>query len=139
MFRSCDARWTRVKTCTSEMIKVDDATKREGWSVKELLEQACLRRNMYIVEKILKQETVCDTNIYLKYACKGGHLDIVNLLIERGATWWNDGLYYACFGGHLDLAMLMIERGACRWNDGLRGACEGGHSDLVTFMIERGA
>ncbi len=52
---------------------------------------------------------------------------------------WNDGLYYACEGGHMDIVELMIERGATNWNDGLHNACCGGHIDIAKLMIEKGA
>ncbi len=72
-------------------------------------------------------------------ACKGGHRDIVDLMIKNGATDWNGGLGGACRGGHRDLVDLMIKNGATYWNWGLREACEGGHRDLVDQMIKNGA
>ena len=136
MSQTCDAPFTRVKTCTSETTKVDDVMEREGW-----LEQACLQGNMYLVKRILEQENAHNKYACLAHACLGGHhegqnRDIVNFIIEQGADDWNEGLRYACEEGHLDLAMLMIERGADNWTDGLHNACEGGHLDLVNLMID---
>ena len=38
-------------------------------------------------------------------ACQGGHMDIVNLMISKGANNWNFGLNYgACAGGHMDIS-----------------------------------
>ena len=139
MSRNCDAPWTRVNSNTRDVIKVDDAMKRDGWRAKELLKQACLQGNMYLVKKILEQETVHNINLYFKYSCSVGNRDLVNLMIERSANNWNYGLNGACFGGHLDIANFMIDRGADNWNDGLKYACEGGHLDLAMLMIERGA
>ncbi len=68
-----------------------------------------------------------DWNWGLRGACEGGHMDMVELMIERGATNWNYGLYGACRGGHMDIVELMIERGAANWNCGLYYACYGGH------------
>ena len=48
----------------------------------------------------------------LKYACKGGDIDIVNLMIEKGANDWDQGLHNACVEGHLDIMFLMIIYGA---------------------------
>ena len=75
----------------------------------------------------------------LQHACRGGHLELVNLMISRGNDHWNNGLYGACRGGHLELANLMISRGAYTWNYGLRGACRGGHLELVDLIISLGA
>ena len=72
-------------------------------------------------------------------ACLGGHIELVNLMISRGADDWNNGLSGACRGGHIELVNLMISRGADDWNYGLSGACYGGHIELVNLMISRGA
>ena len=42
----------------------------------------------------------------------GGHRELADLMIEKGATDWNWGLRMACYGGHRELADLMIEKGA---------------------------
>jgi ankyrin repeat protein len=46
-------------------------------------------------------------------ACRGGHLDIVDLVIALGATDYDWGLHLACQRGHLDIALLLINKG--RW------------------------
>src|SRR3989304_4980498 len=77
----------------------------------------------------------------LRYACEGGHRDLVDLIISLGADYcgWHEGLWGACEGGYRDIVSLMIEHGANNWNGGLVSACEGGHRDIVDFMIENGA
>ena len=80
-----------------------------------------------------------DVNDGLPGACQGGHIDIVDLMINNGATEWNNGLNRACFGGHRNIVERMIEKGANDWNGGLRSACEGGDRHIVDFMIEKGA
>jgi ankyrin repeat protein len=72
-------------------------------------------------------------------ACEGGHLPIVQLMIDKDAVWWDGGLESACRGGHISIAQLMIEKGACMWNVGLESARKGGHLDLVLLMIQKGA
>lgn len=73
------------------------------------------------------------------YACVGGHRELVDLLIEQGADYWNFGLYGACRGGHRGIVELMIEKGAYTWNFGLAGACFGGNYECSKKMIEQGA
>lgn len=51
---------------------------------------------------------------------------------------WENGLYGACQGGYLNIIELMIEKGANDWNKGLIGACYGGHMDMVKLMIQKG-
>ena len=49
----------------------------------------------------------------------------------------NWGLYGASLGGHKDLVDFFIEKGANNWNGALRGASEGGHKYLVDFFENR--
>lgn len=72
-----------------------------------------------------------------KGACRGGHMDIVRLLIEEGAYHWNKGLLIAC--GHLDIVKLMIEKGATDLNGGLKETYFGCHIDVIKFLLEKGA
>jgi len=74
-----------------------------------------------------------------KRACEGGHIEIVHVMIQKGANHWNSGLQGACQCGNMELVKLMIEKGATEWNEGLRDACEGGHMDCLELMIENGA
>jgi len=62
----------------------------------------------------------------------------INYFIKKGANNWNYILSVACQGGHLDLVNMMIQKGA-NVNWGLAGACKGGHLDLVNMMIQKGA
>jgi ankyrin repeat protein len=64
----------------------------------------------------------------------------VYVSIEQGADDFEyRPLFYACRGGHKKIVELMIENGAYYWNEGLEGACKGGHQKLVEFMIKKGA
>jgi ankyrin repeat protein len=81
---------------------------------------------------IVRLKRKCTT---LYYICIGGNIDVVRLMISRGANNWNYGLYGACEGGHLELANLMISYGANNWDWGLEGACIGGHLELARLMI----
>jgi Ankyrin repeat len=44
----------------------------------------------------------------------GETIEIVNLLIEKGADDLNLGLYGACLEGHIEIVKLLIEKGAKR-------------------------
>ena len=91
------------------------------------------------IRKLIQINVTLLWNYGLYGACQGGHMDIVNLMIEKGADRWNSGLVYACSGGHIAIVKLMIEKGANQWNWGLEAACVGGHIDIVKIMIEKGA
>ena len=107
------------------------------WQNSILLEKYCENNDVIKIKKLIK------INLYWNYglygACRGGHMDIVKLLIEKGAGNWNCGLSGACSGGNIDIVNFMIEKGASSWNWGLRTACETYHLDIVKLMIKKGA
>jgi len=78
-------------------------------------------------------------NYGLRGACRGGHVAIINLMIEKGADDWDDGLFEACRGGNIDIVNLMIQKEVNFWDDVLFGACQGGNIDIVNLMIQKGS
>jgi len=74
----------------------------------------------------------------MNWACKCGHLAIVDFLISRGSTDWDDGLAGACSGDHEHLIWYMLAQGA-HVNFGLFGACHGGHYHWIHRMMDLGA
>ena len=72
-------------------------------------------------------------------ACYRGHRVIVELLIRKGANFWNTGFICACLGGHRDLVNMMMEKGGISPYEGLFYACREGHRELVEFLIQRRA
>src|SRR5579872_1285340 len=78
-------------------------------------------------------------NYGLEGACTGGHLDIVKLLISKGANCWNFALPCACESGNVDIVELLISKGAYNWNGGLYSACYAGHFGMIELMISKGA
>ncbi len=78
-------------------------------------------------------------NYGLYGACKGGYLNLIKLMIEKGADNWNEGLSNACRVGNIDIVKLMIEKGADNWNEGLSYACRRVYLNLMNLMIEMGA
>ena len=71
--------------------------------------------------------------------CRGGNIEIVKLMIEKGVNNWNRALYGACRGGNIEIVKLIIEKGANDWNWGLLGACYNRNIKIITLMIEKGA
>jgi Ankyrin repeats (3 copies) len=72
-------------------------------------------------------------------AAEGGHMEIVKLMIEKGARYFNDAMVKASKGGQLEIVKLMIEKGATDFNSAMVYAARGGHMEIVKFMIEKGA
>jgi hypothetical protein len=101
----------------------------------------CKKRHINKLNKLINDNPTYpfSWNCGLHWACRGGHLNLVNLMISKGADKYNWGLYCACQEGHLDLVNLMISKGANDWNWGLSGACRNGHLDMANLMISKGA
>ena len=76
-------------------------------------------------------------NNAMKNAARGGHQDLVNFFISKGAHNWNLGMNGAARGGHQDLVDFFISKGADAWNYGMSGAARGGHQDLVDFFKQK--
>lgn len=61
----------------------------------------------------------------LHSACRGGHKEIVSLLLEKGAdvnrqnSWYETPLHIASTEGHLEVVRLLLKRGA-----DVEGLCE---------------
>jgi len=100
-----------------------------------LFGEACKGGHIDIV-KFMIEKGATDYNYGLRGTCEGGNVEIVNLMIKQGATDWDEGLYFACLGGHMEIVKLMIKCEATDWYSGLRGACKGGHMEIVKLMIK---
>jgi ankyrin repeat protein len=87
----------------------------------------------------------------LNSASNNGHVDVVKLLLEKGADMAvaNQGgwtpLNSASNNGHVDVVKLLLEAGAdvaVASNDGwtpLNSASDSGHVDVVKLLLEAGA
>jgi hypothetical protein len=93
------------------------------------------------IENEMRIHHICNAPKLFEFTCESGSVTLAKYCrkISRDELDWNYGLHRACKGGHLDLARLMIDKGANEWNWCLLGACEGGHVDLVQLMIDKGA
>lgn len=86
-----------------------------------LVESVCRGGNMDLLLMLFKEffgdvNTIEDKSYALKHglmgACEGGHIRVIDQLIEWGANDWSSGLYRALLGGHSDVVDLMILKGA---------------------------
>lgn len=70
-------------------------------------------------------------------ACDGGHLEIVNIMIENGFNNWNDGMLCACSRGYLDIVKIMAKNGATNWSNGAVRACQNDHIDILKYILTK--
>lgn len=119
--------------------------------ISECLEQACRIGNLEIINILVNLIPQTGLNYWdgrdmwdagLHGACRGGHLDLVELMITKGAEDFNTGMQCACTNGHIEIMKLMILKGGTNWNGCLYGACYGGYEGYVKiakYMIGKGA
>ena len=60
-------------------------------------------------------------------------------MILKGANNWNDGFRSALEHGHMEIVNMMIDKGADDFNYGLELACLQCNKDLMLFMLRKGA
>ena len=85
-------------------------------------------------------ETACnemDADTVLQKSWEKGSVFTIKAIESKNLNW-NCGLYGACEGGHRELTEWMVEKGARDWNLGLRSACQGGHRGIAEWMIDKG-
>lgn len=73
------------------------------------------------------------------YAARHGHISIVKLMLEKGADSYNQVMVEAAAAGHIDIVELMLQNGATDYNGAMINAAYGGHTNIVKLMLEKGA
>ena len=78
-------------------------------------------------------------------AAKGGRLEVLEWLREKGCPWDSCTCSWAAWGGHLEVLKWLRENG-CPWDDDMRwwdtcaiaNAAKGGHLEVVKWAKENG-
>ena len=76
-----------------------------------------------------------DTALY--YAVSVGRMDIVKLMIHKGASNFNWAISDASLGGHLDMVKFFIDKGAKNFTYALGSAARGGNLKIVKLLIHK--
>lgn len=89
-----------------------------------------------VVYNSAENKDILSKNKALREACKNGHAERVEMLIEYGANDFNGGLNYACRKGHLRIAFFVMYKGGDKINAyaGLFGAARGGQMTIFKVM-----
>lgn len=72
-------------------------------------------------------------------ACRGGHKELIEMMISKGARNYERALDYACRGRQLEIVKLMLRNvdittGCLDY--ALMGACQGGDINIVQLLID---
>src|SRR3989344_3238609 len=91
--------------------------------------EAAHQGSLFRVNELIKQGA--DVNYGMRGAAEGGHKELVDLFVKKGANNWDWGMHGAAEGGHKELVDLFVKKGANDWNYGMYSAARGGHKELV--------
>jgi hypothetical protein len=109
----------------------------------DCLYYACLVGSREIVDMILRNDIrkSLDYNFGLMGACAGGHIELVQLMINgpNDKPDLNGALIRACTAGHLSVVQLLISLGAKDFDRALFYAVREGHMDTAMSLLEKGA
>jgi len=103
-------------------------------------------KDKYLLSDIETQKKFnLNVNGTFQWASENGHLEVVKLLVEKGADIHADNdnaLRWASKNGHLEVVEFLVEKGADIHanNDGaLKWASKNGYLEVVEFLVEKGA
>ena len=91
------------------------------------------------IVELMIQKGATDFDWAMAFAAENGHKDIVKLMIQKGATNFKISMASAARYGHKDIVELMIQKGATDFNRAMTYAALGSHKDIVELMIQKGA
>lgn len=140
-----------VKYMTNKFTHYDKkkgcATHRSIYNINDCMMVACISGNIQIVKYLIKKiKYFKDTHdlercleYYLQYACRGGHVELIEYFMSIGAKDVNSAMETACRWGNIEIVKIMINNGATNWNQCLEEGCRGGYNDIVKLMILKGA
>ena len=88
--------------------------------------------------KILKLMVDNPTNYnkIMETAAYYGHIEIVKLMLEKGAKNYDSAMSYAASSGHIEIVKLMLEKGAKNYDSAIKTAAMYEHTEIVKFLQE---
>lgn len=108
------------------------------------LREACIKGDIEQVHELAGGADINSVNYRgvspLVEACGEGHIDIVRLLIEKGAKIKKKCIEYASCRGHLEIVKLLheVKPILVKKSHALYSASALGHTEVVRFLIEKG-
>lgn len=100
-------------------------------------------KNIDLIQLFIKLDKTESWDRFMYGAAKGGHKDLVEFFINKGADNWSYGLSGATQSGNLDLVDFFVKKGAndkiVDFNEGLYIAAKNGDEKMVNYFIKKGA
>ena len=87
-----------------------------------------------ILKLIIEEPT--NYNKIMETAAGCGYIEIVKLMLEKGAKKYDDTMSYAARGGHIEIVKLMLEKGAKNYDWAIVNASAKKHTEIVNFLRE---
>lgn len=89
--------------------------------------------------RYLLNTVACELDIgAVAAACRGNHLECVQILHEHGAEWRTEACAAAAENGHFACLIFLYENG-CPWNDQTSfGAAKRGDIEMLHYVLSRG-
>lgn len=127
-----------LEACKSGNLDIVELLQSQKAIINEnTLSEACLGGHKKLVKQFLHHFKFNNINFLLRSVVEKGDLEITKLLLQtpyyKDLDW---SLYGACRGGNLDIVKLLISKGAKMFNFGLCGAIERGHKHIVNYLVE---
>lgn len=97
--------------------------------------QSIMNKSTNQLEKMQVSKNIW--NQYFEIACSLGDKPTIDVFIEKGATCWNHGLRGAAIGNRIDIVRLMINKGAKNINESYYLACKYGSIDVLKQLQAR--
>ena len=113
-------------------------SKRHKKAASYILRGAAEGGHMDLVEKMLEEGA--EPTKGFEGAAEGGQLEIAQLLLRKGA-YMHDSIKLAAKGGHIELVKLILDNSKnfeLDVSDGLHSAAEGGHMDIIKLLLDKG-
>ena len=126
-------------------MSLDGLIKYSKMSINDRLIEASKNGDVRSVERMLASGTegvakrATGYNRVMFWAALGGYIEIVQMMLDRGADNYNGTMSNAAKGGHIEIVKLMLDSGATGYDGAMYNAAQNGHIKIVQMMLDRGA
>ena len=139
---SLEAMRSAVEGGYLDIVKLMIEKGADDFTISNALNNAAREGQINIVKYLFGKTANSSNSSVMRYAIYGGHLDVVEYLIDKveyDLNDLNDIMAKAVDNGKLDIVKFLIEKGANDFNEAMIDAARSGHLEIVKLMIEKGA